>query len=125
MKRLEDLVAITPQEFRERRDIDVRLSHGIVEIDLEGKYVVVRNEGGKEFEMNYDKLLIATGAHARVPPLEGVDLKNIFTLHWLEDGERIKNLSRREAPKKVAVGAGYIGLETAEAFRELDWTSQS
>ncbi len=115
---LEDLIAIAPEEFREKRDVDVRLNHEVLEIDTQEKFVVVENEEGEEIVENYDKLVISTGAHAKTLGLEGVDLEGVFTLHWLEDGRKIKDFIDREDPKKAVLTAGYIGLEMAEALRE-------
>ncbi|KXA97843.1 hypothetical protein AKJ37_01765 [candidate division MSBL1 archaeon SCGC-AAA259I09] len=116
---LDDLIAFTPEEFRENRDIDVRTNHEVTDINPDGEKVIVKNENDEEFEMGYDKLLIATGAHPKVPALENMNLDNIFTLHWLEDGRKVKNFIGKETPEKVVLTAGYIGLEMAEAFREL------
>ncbi|MEA1992774.1 MAG: FAD-dependent oxidoreductase [Euryarchaeota archaeon] len=119
VKKLEDLLTISPEEFREKRNIDVRLNDEVIKINPDKKSVTAVNEKGKEHKKKYDKLLIATGAQARIPPLGGVDLRNIFTLHWLEDGKKIRTFVKEKNPKKVAVAAGYIGLEMAEAFKEM------
>lgn len=115
---LEDLIAITAEEFREKRDVDVRLNHEVTDIDPEEKSVIVRDVESEEKNVGYDKLLISTGVHARIPDLPGVDLENVFTLHWLEDGKKIRSYLEEENPKKAVLTAGYIGLETAEALRE-------
>jgi NADPH-dependent 2,4-dienoyl-CoA reductase/sulfur reductase-like enzyme len=117
---LEDLVAITAEEFRQKRNIDVRLHHEVTEVDPEGKQVRVRKGNGEEFIVGYDKLLIATGARPKIPPIEGVELSNVFTVHWLPDGERIRKFIEKEHPKDVAIiGGGYIGMEMAEAFKKM------
>ncbi len=116
---LDDLVAVNPEEFREKRNIDVRINHEVFDIDSKEKTLLVKDDDGEEFEENYDKLLIATGARAIVPPLDNVDLENIFTLHWLGEGEKIKNYLERKKPEKVVLTGGYIGLEMAEAFKKL------
>lgn len=119
VENLEDLLAVSPEEFREKRDIDVKLEHEVTKIKPDEKSLVVKHKAGEEFEMDYDKLLIATGVHARTPHLENMDLDNIFTLHWLNDGKKIRNFIQEENPQKVVVTSGYIGLEMAEAFRKL------
>ncbi|KXB05547.1 hypothetical protein AKJ50_00650 [candidate division MSBL1 archaeon SCGC-AAA382A13] len=116
---IDDLIAITPEKFREKRNIDVKTNHEVVEINSEENKVIVRDEEEKKFEKSYDKLLIATGAHARVSKLKNINLDNIFTLHWLDDGKKVKNFIESENPEKVVVTAGYIGLEMAEAFKRL------
>jgi NADPH-dependent 2,4-dienoyl-CoA reductase/sulfur reductase-like enzyme len=74
----------------------------------------------KEFEVGYDKLVIATGARAVKPNIKGIDLNGIFTIRFLEDGIAIKNFIRENSPKKaLIIGAGYIGMEMAEALVSL------
>lgn len=119
VKNLEDLLAISPKEFQEKRDINVKLNHEVTEIKPDKKSLLVKHKEDKEFGIDYDKLLIAIGAHAITPPLKNIDLENIFTLHWLNDGKKIKNFIQQENPKKAVATSGYIGLETAEAFKEL------
>lgn len=119
VEELDDLIAVDPEEFQEKRNIDVRTNHEVLDINPEEKTVLVKDENGEELEEGYDKLLIATGVHARVPPLDNIDLENIFTLHWLEDGRKIKNYVKENKPEKVVLTGGYIGLEMAEAFTEL------
>ncbi|WP_458208296.1 FAD-dependent oxidoreductase [Haladaptatus sp. NG-SE-30] len=141
---LDDLVAITPEEFAER-GIDLRQHHEIVDIDPERKTVTAVHDG-EEFEQSYDDLLIATGARAVVPPIEGRDLDGVLTLHSMDSAAAVKHaLAPPEAvpedeflegygaevheyitttnPDSVGIiGGGYIGLEMAEAFegRGLD-----
>ncbi|WP_276299293.1 FAD-dependent oxidoreductase [Halorussus lipolyticus] len=138
---LEDLVAITPDEFREERDIDLRTHSEVVNIDREARTVTVENEEGT-YEQKYDDLLVATGARAIRPPIDGMDLDGVFTFHSMDSaravrdavagvadderegyGSEVGEYLDGEKPESVAiVGGGYIGLEMAEAFdaRGLD-----
>ncbi len=119
---IEDLVALTPEEFIEERDIDLRLESRVTSIDPEAETVVAERDGTAR-KQSYDHLLISTGARAVTPPLTGMDLERVFTLHDLEDGKQIKRLLDREDLSRTAlVGGGYIGLEMAEALhgRGLD-----
>lgn len=116
---LEDLVVVSKETFREKRDIDVRTNHTVTGIDPDKKIVTGLDGEDNEFEKSYDKLLIATGAHSKTPDIEGMDLDNVFSLHWLEDGRRIKEFVEKNKPEKVAVTAGYIGIEMVEAFLRL------
>jgi NADH oxidase (H2O2-forming) len=85
------------------------------EIDRERK-VVVTDKG----EVPYDKLIIATGSKAFVPPIKGVESEGVFTLKTLEDVKKIQAYIEKRNPKKaIIIGAGLIGLEGAVAFREL------
>jgi NADPH-dependent 2,4-dienoyl-CoA reductase/sulfur reductase-like enzyme/rhodanese-related sulfurtransferase len=88
-------------------------------IDRKNKTVKIKREDGKEEELSYDKLVLATGASPLRPNLPGMSLKNIFTLHGVEDAEGIKGLlSEGRALDAVIIGGGLIGVEMAEALLE-------
>ncbi len=113
---LDDLLTITPEEFVEERDIDLRLHHEVVDIDAESREVSVEGPDDR-FTQPYDQLLVATGAHAVVPPFEGMDLEGVFTMHSLPEAEAVRDFLTQERPDAVAVvGGGYVGIEMAEAF---------
>jgi NADPH-dependent 2,4-dienoyl-CoA reductase/sulfur reductase-like enzyme len=114
---LERLVLHTPEYFREQHDINVRLNTEALEI-LPARSVVRVSADGERREMGFDSLVLATGAAAVCPPLAGHDLAGVFVLRQLRDGRRLLQFIERERPRAaVIVGAGYIGLEMAEAFR--------
>jgi NADPH-dependent 2,4-dienoyl-CoA reductase/sulfur reductase-like enzyme len=113
---LDDLVTITPEAFVEERDIDLRLHHEVVDIDPGAHEVAVESPDGR-FTQPYDQLLVATGAHAVVPPFEGMALDGVFTMHSLPEAEAVRDYLAYEDPDAVAVvGGGYVGIEMAEAF---------
>jgi NADPH-dependent 2,4-dienoyl-CoA reductase/sulfur reductase-like enzyme len=115
---LESLIAHPPEYFRERHRIDLRLRSEALEI-LPAKGFVRVAEGGAEREIDYSALVIATGAAAVCPPLAGHDLEGVFVLRHLRDGRRLLAFVEAVRPRTaVVVGAGYIGLEMAEAFAE-------
>lgn len=144
---LEDLVAVTPEEFIEKRDIDVRRHHEVTTLDIDGE-VCAGMTNGTPFEESYDSLLIATGAHAVVPPFDGMDLSGVFMIHSMDsaaaiydyieptmnkatprvsDGSAnesgIHQASNQITPQTVGiVGGGYVGIEMAEALhaREME-----
>ncbi len=118
IKAPENLVVYDAKFFKEKRNIDVFTHHEALKIFPAKRTLLVKNlENGKEFEVQYDKLVIATGARAVRPNVKGVDLKGIFTIRFLEDGIEIKNFIRENSPKKaLIVGAGYIGMEMAESL---------
>jgi NADPH-dependent 2,4-dienoyl-CoA reductase/sulfur reductase-like enzyme len=118
IKEYSDLVAFTPDFFMQERNIDVKIEHQVTEINLKDKFVLVKDlRTGQELKYNYTKLVIATGASPIIPPIKGIDFKNIFTLRNVEDGVKIKQVLENEKINKVAIlGAGFIGLEMAEAF---------
>jgi NADPH-dependent 2,4-dienoyl-CoA reductase/sulfur reductase-like enzyme len=116
-RELGDLVVRSADAFREKQGIDLRLGHTVDEIDRRTKKVVGHSAQGDRFEVQYDKLLIATGARAIVPDAAGMDLPVVMTLKSLGDARRIKDFLAAGYVKNVLiVGMGYIGLEMAEAF---------
>ncbi|MFW6457910.1 MAG: FAD-dependent oxidoreductase [Halodesulfurarchaeum sp.] len=115
---LEDLVSVPAEAFREKRNIDLRTDHEVVEIDAENERVVAEGPEGI-VEQQYGDLLIATGASAIVPPIDGSDLPGVFTLHSLDDGKAIRTRIEEGGIETVGiVGGGYVGVEMAEAFQE-------
>lgn len=114
----EHLIARKPEIFRQKQNIDVRIRHEVIEIDLENKRVKVKNlDEEKEFWETWDELLIATGASPIVPEIENIDADGVFTLSTLQSGIDVLNYVDKKKPvKAVVVGGGYIGMEIAEAF---------
>ncbi len=105
-----------PQFFKKMKDFEVLVRHEVTSIDRAGKKVAGTNlDSGEEFSIKYDKLLISTGAGAVVPPIPGIDLKNIHTLQSIEDAEALRGLVG-EGKKGVIIGGGFIGLEAAESL---------
>lgn len=116
----EELTLQSPQSFKSRFNIDVRVNHVVVKINPDIKTVTVKNlKSGECFDESYDKLILSPGAKAAVPPLDGVDSGKIFTLRTVEDTFKIKNCLNFEKPQTaVVIGAGFIGLEAAENLAE-------
>jgi NADPH-dependent 2,4-dienoyl-CoA reductase/sulfur reductase-like enzyme len=115
---LEDLVARTPQEFRDRQRIDVRTEHEVVGVDTVAGTVTVRDlTRDREYALGYDQLLLATGARPTRPPLPGVDLPFVHGVQTLGDARAlVERAAADDVEHVVVVGGGYIGLEMAEAF---------
>ncbi|MFC9115914.1 MULTISPECIES: FAD-dependent oxidoreductase [Streptomyces] len=111
------LIARTPEEHR-ARDIDVRLRTEVTEIDLDRGRVRSRDlESGTEAWTSYDKLVIATGARPVRPELPGIDAPGVHGVQTLDDGQALLDtLARTGGRRAVVVGAGYIGVEMAEAM---------
>lgn len=119
---LDDLVQVTPEEFRANRDIDLRTDHEVVSISPEAQTVTVATDGDR-FKQPYDHLLVATGARAIEPPFDGIDLDGVFTLHDMDEADAIHDYLADGTPETAAVvGGGYVGIEMAEALagRGLD-----
>lgn len=112
---LDMLVARTPEEFEESK-IHIHLLHRCTKILPDKKQIIVFDrEQNKEFTVDYDKLVIATGARPAIPPIKNLNLKNVFTLRTLEDGFNIRE-KVLQSKKAVIIGGGYIGIELLEAF---------
>ena len=91
-----------------------------MEIDRKAKRVRLRHvQNGEESWLDYDKLVLATGARPVVPPIPGVELDRVFTLHGVHDAEGIRALlAEKKARDVVIVGGGLIGVEATEAMAE-------
>ena len=114
---LNDLVVRTPQEFRDRHRIDVRIRHQVMGIDLDARRVEVRAlDQSRTFNLGFDLLHIATGAKPIRPDLPGIDAPWIYGVQNLADAARLLEAVKEKPRRVVVVGGGYIGLEIAEAF---------
>ena len=120
------LLVRSPEEFRARLNIDVRVRCEAVSLDIAGRSIRIRDlDGGREFPDSFDRLLIATGAVPFVPDVPGAGADGVFSLGTLETGIAVyRYVLGREPRRAVVVGGGYIGLEMAEAFclRKMDVT---
>jgi NADPH-dependent 2,4-dienoyl-CoA reductase/sulfur reductase-like enzyme/rhodanese-related sulfurtransferase len=104
--------------FLNVKNFKVRNGTEAVEIDRKGKRVRVKAlANGEESWLHYDNLVLATGASPVIPPIPGVDKKNVFTLHGVQDAEGIKTLlAEHKAKDVVIIGGGLIGVEATEAL---------
>lgn len=107
----------SPEALAEK-GVVTKMQHDVVDVDLEGKKITVKNLiSGETFDDTYDKLVITTGSWPITPPIEGIQLENIMLSknynHSNAIIERAKN-----AKNVIVVGAGYIGVELVEAFEE-------
>jgi len=116
VRRLEELVEVTPEEAREKRGIDLRLDHNAVAVDPKGRTVEIEAPGGR-FTESFDRLIIATGARPETLGIDTGRYARVFTMNDLYDARRIHQCIAGTKPKRVAViGGGYVGLEAVEAF---------
>ncbi|MCR4889314.1 MAG: FAD-dependent oxidoreductase [Ruminococcus sp.] len=106
----------TPESFRKRFNIDVRVKTEAVKISPATHTVTVRNvDNSEEYEEFFDKLILSPGAEPIRPNISGIDLPHVFTLRSIPDTMKIKSFIDNNQPKKaVVVGGGYIGVEMAE-----------
>ncbi len=113
----EALVARTPEEFREKQAIDVHLHHEALEIDLDRREVVARDHRARaDRRFGFDQVVVATGAVPVRPDLPGIGLDGVYGVQTLDDGAGVHAALDNGARRAVVVGAGYIGLEMAEAL---------
>lgn len=111
------LIARTPERFA-ADGIQLHLRHEGVAIDPPARTVTVRDlVSGAQRDVAYDRLILATGAEATRPNVPGAHLPGIFTLRTVEDADAIKAwLATHEPKHAVVMGAGYVGIELAEAI---------
>ena len=110
---LDDLVTYTPEYFRRERQIQVRTGTAVTRIEHARRQVVL--DGGES--VRYDRLVIATGARP-LCNLEGADQSHVFTLYTPDDARKLRECLIERRPRRgLVIGAGYLGLEAAEALR--------
>lgn len=114
------LLLQTPQSFKRRFNVDVRVFHDVIEIDKAGKTLLVRNlQTGEEQREPYDVLLLSPGAAPIRPPFPGIDSPHVHTLRNIPDMDRILAALEHDQPRHVTVvGGGFIGLEMMEALHQ-------
>ena len=110
-----------PEFFRAMKGVTVRNQTRALSIDRAAKTLLVKDVvSGKEKKLPYDKLVLATGASPRVPPVEGKDLKNVLSLTRLEAADAIRTACQEgKINEAVIVGGGFIGLEAAVALADM------
>ena len=111
-----ELTLQTPESFRRRFNVDVRVRHEVTAVHPEEKTVEVRDlETGRTFTESYDKLILSPGATPVKPDIPGVDGPRVFTLRTVEDTFRIHDFIAEKKPGTAIIsGGGFIGLEMAE-----------
>ena len=110
----------TPESFKARFNIDVRVQSEAVKIDPAQKTVAVKDlKTGEIYNESYDNLILSPGAEPVKPNIEGADASFVFTLRNIPDTLKIKAFINEKQPRDaVVVGGGYIGLEMAENLKE-------
>lgn len=117
----EKLLVQTPESFKARLNVDVRVLQEVMKINRSEKSVDITNHAtGETYKESYDKLVVSPGAEPIKPPIKGINDSAIFTLRNVKDTDKIKNFCNEKKPKRaVVVGAGFIGLEMAENLHQL------
>ena len=110
----EELLLFPPSFFKGMR-IDLRLESRVTRVNPEEESVIVEYANGESEVLDYDSLILATGATSSTPPIPGVEKKGVFSLRTLDGGLKIQG-ALEKATSGVVVGAGYLGLEIAHAL---------
>ena len=121
IKNKKDLLVQTPENFKRRFNVDVRIKQEVIKIDRKEKKVIIRNiETNENYEESYDKLVLSPGANP-INPFKDINNEKIRTLRNVEDSVQIKDYIENNNIKDIAIiGGGYIGVEVAENLSNLD-----
>lgn len=113
VKESEDLVLMDPEIFLSQYNIQARVNHEVTKINRENKRVSVKNLlTGKEYEEDYDELVISTGANPIIPNIEGAQDSHVFIVRNVVDIEKLGQFLKNPGIRDVAViGGGFIGVE--------------
>lgn len=120
IKNRESIFVTNIDSIKGKYNVDIRNFSEVTQIDREQKKVKVKNvKTGEEYFESYDKLLLSTGSYPFVPPMEGVEAENVFTLWNVADVDKIYNYINKYQPKSAVIaGGGFIGIEVAENLLE-------
>ncbi|MCF8028581.1 MAG: FAD-dependent oxidoreductase [Desulfobacteraceae bacterium] len=106
--------------FKNDKGVEAMTGTRALSIDRQNKTVRVRKSDGQETDLSYDKLMLATGTRAKNLPISGMDLENVYSVGSLHQAMAIKELvTGGQVEKAVIIGAGFIGLEMAEALADM------
>ena len=136
IKEESSLIVQSPESLRQSLNLDIRLRHEVIDIDAKAKTVRVRTQDGEE-DLSYGALVMAPGAQAVRPDIPGLDSRRVTTLRTVKDALRLRDAAQEAHDETledsssskpehrgtaVVLGAGFIGLEAAEALvqRGLD-----
>lgn len=108
-----DLI-LYPMDWYKQNNIDIMLGEKATKVEPASKRVTLSD--GRE--LSYEKLLIATGASPLVPKIPGIDQAQVFSLRGLDDAKRIIQALTPKVKNAVIIGAGLVGLKTAEALKK-------
>ncbi|MGI2171396.1 FAD-dependent oxidoreductase [Shewanella sp. MF05960] len=115
------LLLQTPESFKSRFNVEVRVLNEVIAIDRQAKQLTIRNLVNNETYLeSYDKLLLSPGASPIKPPLPGIDSHFVHSLRNIPDMDKVLATLMLHKPKHATVvGGGFIGLEMVEALRHL------
>ncbi|NIR87051.1 NAD(P)/FAD-dependent oxidoreductase [Candidatus Bathyarchaeota archaeon] len=102
------------EQWYEKRGIKVHLNKKVVGIETAKKHLLLENGS----RVNYDRLLLANGAHPFVPPIKGVEKTGVFTLRSIKDALAVKEYTKKRK-EAIIIGGGLLGLEFAASLRKV------
>ncbi len=106
----------TAEEIK-RAGIDLLLEHRVETIDSASKTLTIDDPAGEMISLQYDKLILCTGAVSVQPRIQGIDLPGVFFLRWIDDSLALRRyLDEAKPVSAVIIGGGYIGMEMVDAF---------
>jgi NADH oxidase (H2O2-forming) len=111
-------LVVYPAAYFQMLKLNLKTETKATAINTKDKVVTVVDKSGATESLQYDSLVIATGAYAFMPPIKGHEKQGILSLRTVEDGEKILEAVQKGAKSAVIMGAGLIGLETGVAFIE-------
>ena len=116
----EDLLVQTPKSMKSRFNIDVRINSEVIGLDTLKKVATVRSQAKGVYEESYDYIVLAPGARALKPNIEGINHERIFTLRNIPDTDHIKAyVDSQGVNTAVVIGGGFVGVEMAENLKQL------
>ncbi|HOK63468.1 MAG TPA: FAD-dependent oxidoreductase, partial [Soehngenia sp.] len=106
------------KEELEKKGAKINMETEVEKIDFKNKRIFVKEKDGKTYDTHYDKLILATGSLPIVPNVKGTDLDNVQLVKLYQNAQEvIEKLNNDDIRHVTVVGAGYIGVELAEAFK--------
>ncbi len=117
ISKLTDLI-VYPSSYYQMMKLDLRRETTATNIDTKAKTVEIQDQEGKQETLQYDSLIIATGANNFVPPIKGREKPGLLGVRTIEDGEKIDQAIQQGAKTAVVMGAGLVGLEVAIGLTE-------
>lgn len=123
IEKFEDIVFFNPESFEKEKGVKVFTKHFVEKIDRRNKSLTIRNLiSSHVFTQNYDRLILTTGSKSKSIPSIPLETKNVFNFKKINDILAIKNYLKNNFVRSVLiVGAGYIGLEAADAFKKMGY----
>eukprot|EP00471_Norrisiella_sphaerica_P003980 CAMPEP_0184484642 /NCGR_PEP_ID=MMETSP0113_2-20130426/6334_1 /TAXON_ID=91329 /ORGANISM="Norrisiella sphaerica, Strain BC52" /LENGTH=571 /DNA_ID=CAMNT_0026865721 /DNA_START=38 /DNA_END=1753 /DNA_ORIENTATION=+ len=110
------MLVASPEKFRNRFEIEVRVRSEALTVDTKSKTVeIVDLDKGDKYKETYDALLLAPGAKPFKPPIPGIESPGVFCLRSIPDSRWVRNwIQKNDVKHATVVGGGFIGLESAE-----------